>query len=196
LNGNRVGNVATKEARSPGESSAPLSDLNGPSHSEPLHQQFPGRAILNRDQKHELVRLTKGPTLNPESAEFGQLAKLHEHLDSTSTRLGSAALLRDILHPPNTLAEIDARRAAIKELQENFALRTSLATALKSTQKTFLRGKSVEETALLTLAPDLADTSKKNLGFFGTIGERIRTYLNTHNDMPRRVSSLGKRGKT
>ncbi len=192
LHGSRSERPALKEARSTGVSPTPLSELSGPSRSEPLHQQFPGRAILDRDQKQELVRLTRGPTLNPESAEFAQLTKLHQHLDSTITRLGSAALLRDMLHPPNTLAEVEARRSAIRELQENYALRTSLVAALKSTQKTFLRGKTVEETALLTLAPDLADTSKKNLGFLGTIGEKIRAYLNAQNDMPRRVSSLGK----
>lgn len=180
------------EVTSSGADTRPLSSLKVPSSPEPLHQQFPGRAILDPHKQREIVRLTKGPTLNPESARFGQLSKLHGHLDSTTTSLGSAALLRDILHPPNTLAEVEARRAAIKELRENDTLRASLEEALKSTQKTFLRGKSVEETALLTLAPDLADTSRKNLGFFRTMGEKIRTWLNAGNDMPRRISSLGK----
>ena len=160
---------------------------------QPLHKQFDPKMILNRGgERAGMIQLTREGSLTAASAEFGQLGELHRKIDFTSTKIGSAALLRDILHPPNNLAGVEERRAAIRELQQNPEIRVWVETALQATQSKFLRGMSIEECALLTLASDVADDSRAKLGFIDSIPDRLLKLLNPNRDMPARLKAFGK----
>lgn len=164
-----------------------------PLSANTLHGQFPPRSLVTMGAHvKELLSAAKGPTLSASTARFGRLDKLHKTIDHTITKIGSAALLRDILRPPNDVRAIEARREAIQELKENKELRSFLEQALTSTARKFFRGMSIEDTALTVLAPELADHSIKKLGFFGLLGRAGRVMLNTHYEMCFRISSLGK----
>jgi ABC-type ATPase involved in cell division len=159
-----------------------------------IHAQFGGDGVYQvKEITDRLIdTIPKGGALSVETARFTQAERLFKTIDFTKTKLGSAALLRDILHPPNTLEEIKLRRSAIQELRENKELRGSLEKALNQIQQRFLRGMSVEDTALLALAPDLSDRSVINLTMIGSIAENIRGQLNSSGQMPRRVAAIGK----
>ena len=136
--------------------------------------------------------MAKGPALSAVTARFARLDRLHRAVDYSVTKLGSAALLRDILQPPNDLQVIEARREAIQELRENKELRAFLERALTATKYTFFRGMSVEDTALHVLAPELADHSVKKLGVWGLIVRGIRVLWNPHYETCVRISAVGK----
>lgn len=158
-----------------------------------LHGQFPPRVLVDiRPHVSEMLKVAKGPTLSPNTARFARLDKLHRTIDCTITKIGSAALLRDILQPPNDLRVIEARREAIQELRENKELRAFLDRALAATKDPFFRGMSVEDTALHVLAPELADHSIKKLGFRGLLARGLRVMFNTHYETSVRISAVGK----
>lgn len=109
----------------------------------PLHRQFSGSAVLNNSgEREQLIQEAPTTVLSKDSPVFGKLALLHSLIDCTITRLGSAALMRDIVQSPTDIDVIMQRRAAILELRSNPDLRDSLERALKKTQEVYYLSKS------------------------------------------------------
>ncbi|MFM1846567.1 MAG: MutS domain, partial [Pseudomonadota bacterium] len=129
-----------------------------PSCSPPLHALFSPHLILDISENHQNI-LTSAPStvLSKDAGSYGKLIELHQQIDKTTTRLGSAALLRDILIPPASIEQILQRRAAIEELRENAELREEVRKALHSVHEVQYHGFSCEELALRFFVPDKAD---------------------------------------
>ena len=157
-----------------------------------LHLFTAETLLAPNEGPNRLIELGCSEVLTKKSAAFGRVEELFEKINFTRSKLGAAALMRDILEPPTTLSEIQSRREAIRELKENTELRSKLEECLGNLQKNFYGKTTLESTALRVLAPNLADTSSANLSFFGGIVEKSRTKLNQYYVVARRASSLGK----
>lgn len=158
----------------------------------PLHKQFGGISVLNNSGERAHI-IEKAPTtiLSKDSPAFGQLALLHSLIDCTITRLGSAALMRDLVQPPNSLDVILQRRAAILELRNNPTLRDSLERALKKTQDVYYMTYSTEEWALRIFTPDVADRSSEKAGFWQRQWLSLQSSLNDDRPLMSRFKALG-----
>lgn len=163
------------------------------SPTPPLHTQFGGYPILNHSgERAEILKNASTKILSKPAAEQGQLGLLHSLIDCSITRLGSAALLRDLCEPPTNFDVINGRRAAIMELRENSALRESLERALKKTQEVFYTAYSTEEWALRVFTPNIADRSQQKTSLLQRILLRIKNHLNDEREMMTKVKALGK----
>jgi hypothetical protein len=140
----------------------------------------------------QIIKNGCGRAITTQSAEFAKVKQLFTAIDFTETKLGQAALMRDIVQPPTTLAEIKQRREAIRELKHDPELRKQVEECLANLKKRSIGGEPLEETALRALAPDLADISALNLSAVGTFLEAARTKLNPSSLLPRRAAALGK----
>lgn len=159
----------------------------------PLHNQFGPYTILNHSgERAEIVKKASTAALSQGSPELGQLSLLHSLIDTTITRLGSAALLRDITHPPTSLAVTMQRRAAIMELRDNTALRESLENALKKTQEIFYTAYSTEEWALRIFTPEVADRSEEKTSLVRRLWLGIQNFCNDERALMIKLKALGK----
>lgn len=193
LSPSQTGSRAEDTSRSVARTIVPHhGDSTGCAPATSLHGQFPARILVDpRKHRKEMIAGANGASVSSTTAKFARLDKLHSMIDFAITKVGSAALLRDILSPPSDVKEIEARREAIQELKENTALREFLERGLQSNHRKFFSGMSVEDTALGTLAPELADRSVNNLGRFGLIHRMVRRMLNPQYEVATRISSLG-----
>lgn len=158
----------------------------------PLHRQFSGSAVLNKAGEREQI-IKDAPTivLSKDSPSFGKLALLHSLIDCTITRLGSAALMRDLVQPPTDIDVIMQRRAAILELRSNADLRDSLERALKKTQEVYYMTYSTEEWALRIFTPDVADRSGEKSGFWRRQLLSLQSSFNQDRPLMSRFKALG-----
>jgi DNA mismatch repair protein MutS len=189
---------AQTTVKSPG-SASPRSggcdaQLSGASFSSalPLHKQFDGYAVLNHSgEQARIIKDAPTEVLSKDSPQFAKLGALHSLIDCTTTRLGSAALLRDLVRPPTSLDVIAQRRAAILELRNNTALREALERALKSTQDVSYMAYSTEEWALRVFTPEVADRSDEKIGFWKRAWIQFQQGLNSDRPTMIRLKALG-----
>lgn len=173
--------------RSSGASSAPdlLSELQVPSclsqpvHPEPLHVTFPAHTILGLEEDpQKMVATAPDTVLSKDTGTFGKLVELHAVIDRSTTRLGSAALLRDILAPPSTIEQVLHRRRAIEELRSNESLRDALEEALEAAREPTYHGFDSEELALRFFVPDKADRWAETASIVERTTDYIRNWFN------------------
>lgn len=85
-------------------------------------------------EKPALFEHTRGTVFDKETAALIEVDLLHKSIDHTITRIGSAALYRSLLEPPVSIDETLAKQDAVKELQSNDALSTSIEDYLHEIQ--------------------------------------------------------------
>lgn len=158
----------------------------------PLHKQFGAISVLNTSGERAQI-IEKAPTtvLSKDAPTFGQLSLLHSLIDCTITRLGSSALMRDLVQPPTSLDVILQRRSGILELRSNPALRDSLEQALKKTQEMYYLTYSTEEWALRIFTPDVADRSGEKAGFWRRQWLSLQSSFNDERPLMSRFKALG-----
>ncbi len=148
--------------------------------------------MLNHSgEREQIIRDAPTAVLSKDSPTFGKLALLHSLIDCTITRLGSAALMRDLVQPPTNIDVIMQRRAAILELRSNPSLRDSLERALTKTQDIYYMTYSTEEWALRIFSPDVADRSAERASFWRRQWLSLQSSLNHDRPLMSRFKALG-----
>ena len=176
----------------------PLSTLRLPAMNTPplrqipLHATFGPSMILDvSDHRREIVEAAPTTVLSKDAGSFGKLIELHDEIDQTVTRLGSAALLRDILVPPSTIEQVSSRRAAIEELRTNNQLREALEEALERARDLDYHGFDREELALRFFVPDKADRWAETASIVERSKECVLEWLNLDRKITAELRAIG-----
>jgi hypothetical protein len=156
-----------------------------------MFDEFGAETLLRKRNFPKIIEHGVSSSVSPDARKYAHLQELHEAIDFTRTKLGSAALMCDIMRPPSELHEVQLRREAILELRSHGAFSQALTKALQKTQEVYFMTASMEDNTLRFFVPGGGGELTDTIGALDGLKLMLFALLNSERPLMYRLKALG-----